>query len=106
MQSMTFEIIRWILGSVLILLGGYISSFALIRTIINYRNQKRGVDRFISGTPIVGPLLFISGWIISPLPWNYAVLFILILDFDTLLLPFGITYAFIHKNDEKQKEAK
>ena len=97
---MTIQLIRWILGIVLILLGGYVASFSLIRTVINFRNQKRGIDRHVSGTPIIGPLFFIVGWNIFPLPWHWAILLILIYDFDTLLIPFGLIYIFIRRNDE------
>jgi prepilin-type processing-associated H-X9-DG protein len=62
-----FEIIRWIFGSILLLFGGYVSSFAITRTVINLRNQRRGIDRYVSGVPF-GSLFFIGGWIITPLP--------------------------------------
>ena len=84
------EIIRWIFGSILLLFGGYVSSFGIIRAVINFKNKKRGINRHISGMPIIGPLLFIGGWYITPLPWSWFVLLILILDVDTLLLPVGL----------------
>jgi len=101
-----FEIIRWIFGSILLLFGGYVSSFGIIRAVINFKNKKRGIDRHVSGMPIIGPLVFIGGWYITPLPWSGFVLLILILDFDTLLLPVGLVYLLYKETMNKKKEAK
>jgi hypothetical protein len=56
--------------------------------------------------PIIGPLVFIGGWYITPLPWSGFVLLILILDFDTLLLPVGLVYLLYKETMNKKKEAK
>lgn len=97
------KIIRWIFGSILLLFGGYVSSFGIIRAVINFKNKKRGIDRYVSGVPF-GSLFFIVGWGITPLPWSWFVLLILIIDFDTLLLPIGLVFLLFKRNDEKKKE--
>lgn len=62
------------------------SAFGFGRHIVNYRNQQKGIDRFVSGVPFVGPLVFALGWYISPLEFNPWVLLIFILETETILM--------------------
>ena len=93
------EFFQWLLGGVLLALGGYVSLFGVVRTAINLANQKRGVDRFVSGVPIVGPVVFSIGWLVSPLAWSWWVLLIIALDIDTLLAVFYFPYLMLFRRD-------
>lgn len=84
------EFLRWLVGATLLALGGCISLVAVTRTVVNCRNRRQGVDRWISGVPFVGPILFGLGWAVSPLPWSWWALLVLVVDFDT---PLALAYV-------------
>ena len=85
----------WASGGALLLLGGYISVFGFARQIINARNQAKGVDRYISGTPPMGPLFFLFGWYVSPLAWSNWALLIFVVEVDTAMMAIFLPYALI-----------
>jgi UDP-N-acetylmuramyl pentapeptide phosphotransferase/UDP-N-acetylglucosamine-1-phosphate transferase len=91
----------WASGGALLLLGGYISVFGFARQIINSRNRAKGIDRYISGTPPMGPLFFFFGWYVSPLAWSNWALLIFIVEVDTAMIAIFIPYALLF--DRKAK---
>lgn len=105
MGAVMIEILRWVAGGLLLLLGGYISAFGVLRLFINARNQRRGVDRHVSGMPILGPLIFLAGWWISPLDWTNWALMILVFDLDTLILPPFVLYVLVFNRESQSTES-
>lgn len=89
------EFLRWLVGGPLLALGAYISLSAVMRTAINSRNRQRGGDRWVSGVPFVGPILFCLGWLLSPLPWSWWALLVLAVDFDTPLALVYVPYSIL-----------
>jgi UDP-N-acetylmuramyl pentapeptide phosphotransferase/UDP-N-acetylglucosamine-1-phosphate transferase len=87
--------LRWVFGGLLLALGAWISTFGIARVLLNTRLRECGVNRHVSGLPIIGPVMFILGWMISPLSWSWWSLFIVALDIDTLLVVFYLPFLLL-----------
>ncbi|MDC0743721.1 hypothetical protein [Polyangium mundeleinium] len=65
-------------GLLLCVLGGYVILMNAASVVVNTRNRRRGIDRFISMVPLVGPLLACAGLFLASAPlWGLAVPWVL-----------------------------
>ncbi|MDI1434052.1 hypothetical protein [Polyangium sorediatum] len=65
-------------GLLLCALGGYVLLMNAASVVVNGRNRRRGIDRFVSMVPLVGPLLACVGLFLASAPlWSLAVPWVL-----------------------------
>ena len=99
------EIIRWIIGIILMGFGIFVSLFGPYRTYINKKNQKNNVDKHMSMAPILGTGSFVLGYLTLPIVFSYYAFLILLLDWDTVLLiiyiPFIVKEIFFDETKTK-----
>ena len=87
------ELVQYILGSLLILLGLYLITLNYIRLIKNLQRSRRpGIGNWSSPMPIVGPLMVLLGSVVLPLHFSWWVLIAFLVDPDTILFVISLPY--------------
>ena len=92
---MLMELLENILGAVLILLGILIISGNYHRQIMNFINRHKKDRGWSSPAPFVGPLFIIMGYSMLPFDFWAGLLWIIVLDPDTVLTIGSLPYLFI-----------
>ena len=84
-----------ITASLMVLLGIYIVAMNCYAQLQNYRNKKRGIEKFISPLPFIGPILICFGYNLFGLPFNGLIFLVFLLDPGTLITIISLPWLFI-----------
>lgn len=82
--------LRFVLGGSLSVLGAFCVGLNWVTIPWNYRPQRMGVDRHVSGVPIIGPILICFGAALASWPPTPHVLWSWLLDWPTVLIPLYV----------------
>ena len=85
------EILRYLFGGALLLLGILIVITNYVRQISNYRNRKEN-DHWSSPAPLVGPLFIIVGYATLPIEFSKWIFLAILLDPDTVVTVIGLPH--------------
>lgn len=92
--------LRWGAGAVLMIFGVFVAFTSWVNMRRNWLNQRDGIDRHISGIPLIGSSSFLLGWLVAPMSWSWWSLLFLAVDIDTPILIIGLPWIFISQKDE------
>jgi hypothetical protein len=87
-------IFRYIIGILLACFGVYIIICNYIRQIRNYINKKKGIDKWSSPAPFLGPLCVTIGYAITPLAFKPIIFLAFIVDPDTAIIIISLPWFF------------
>ncbi|MEE8472387.1 MAG: ADP-ribosylglycohydrolase family protein [Dehalococcoidia bacterium] len=88
------ELLRNILGGLVVLLGLSVIAMSYIRQIRNILNSRRGTGGWSSPAPLVGPVLVVLGGWLLPLHFGWWVLIAFLVDPDTVIVLIGLPWLF------------
>ena len=86
------DLFRFILGGLCLLSGALIVLANYVRQISNYLNRNKKERRYSSPAPFIGPVLIILGYFAFPIEFSIWILFILLLDPDTVITIWSIPH--------------
>lgn len=89
------ELIENILSGALVFLGLLIVIGNVYRQVLNFKNRKNKDAKWSSPLPFVGPLFVIMGYSMLPIDFNTWILWVIVLDPDTLLTIVSLPYFFM-----------
>ena len=89
------ELIENILGGALVFMGLVIVGGNYYRQVLNFKNRKNKDRGWSSPMPFVGPLFVIMGYSMLPIDFEAWVIWIVVLDPDTILTIVSLPYLLI-----------
>ena len=93
-----------IMGILMVLFGIYILGMNWHGQIQNYRNKKKGIKKYSSPLPFIGPILICVGYNFAGFPFTGLIFLAFLRDPDTVLTILGIPWFFIGLFSRKSKD--
>lgn len=93
-----------IAGILMLLFGLYIVIMNWAAQFQNYRNKKKGIEKFISPVPFVGPIFICMGYEFAGFSFTWFVFLSFLLDPGTVITIISLPWLFMaflsHKGEK------
>jgi hypothetical protein len=90
-----------VVAVLLAVVGVYVVALNARCVCVSLRNKRRGVDRHHSTVPLVAQIFLGFSWLLSPIVPQWALWTVALADVSLWTLPYGLFYAFRHRNDSE-----